>query len=76
MAIVTAKPNCFNGFDAPQLELCVANIPDTKKARNEFVFKDDDELPVSATIQHIINDHFQGSLPCLTIHIAIKRPGK
>ncbi|RPB23687.1 hypothetical protein L211DRAFT_235787 [Terfezia boudieri ATCC MYA-4762] len=74
MAIVTVNPNCFNSIDAPQLELCVANIPDTEKAMNEFVFKDDNKLRGSAKIQHIIKDHFQGSLPDLTIHFAIKRP--
>ena len=73
-AILTTNPNCFNGFDADELQLCVAHIPDTNKARNEFVFKDDDELPGSAKIQHIIEDHFQGSLPDLTIHFAMKRP--
>ncbi|KAF8423737.1 hypothetical protein BGX38DRAFT_548806 [Terfezia claveryi] len=74
MAIVTVNPNCFKGFDAPQLELCVANIPDAEKAMNEFVFKDDNKLRGSAKIQHIIKDHFQSSLPDLTIHFAIKRP--
>ena len=50
---------------------CVANIPDTKKARNE-----DNELAGSDTIQDMIDDHFQGSLPPRKIHIVIKHPGK
>ncbi|KAF8438292.1 hypothetical protein BGX38DRAFT_1209848, partial [Terfezia claveryi] len=55
---------------ASQLELCVANIPDTKKARSEFVFQDDDVLPGSRRISKI----FPKELPEDTIHIAIQRP--
>ncbi|KAF8431114.1 hypothetical protein BGX38DRAFT_359573 [Terfezia claveryi] len=57
---------------ASQLELCVANIPDTKKARSEFVFQDDDVLPGSRRISKI----FPKELPEDTIHIAIQRPRK
>lgn len=39
-AVVTESPNCFNGFDAYQLDLCLNYIPETEKAMNEFVFKD------------------------------------
>ncbi|KAF8466253.1 hypothetical protein BDZ91DRAFT_725897 [Kalaharituber pfeilii] len=71
-AIVTEKPNRFNGLDADQLELCVANIPDTEEAMRGFTFGN--ALRGSDTIQDIVNEHFQGSLPRKTIHIAIQRP--
>lgn len=75
-AIVTYNPNLFNNFDSKDLQICVANIPDTKKARNEFVFEVDDNISGSDTVQDIITDHFQGSLPGRKIHLAVKRPGK
>lgn len=73
-AIVIHDLNLFTGVAVRQLEICAANIPDTKEARNEFIFKDDDALPVSDTIQDVIDDHFKGSLPRKTIHFVIKRP--
>ena len=58
-----------------QLELCIANIPDTKTARKEFVFQHDD-LPGSDTIQAIIDHHFQGKLPQRSIYTVLKPPRK
>ncbi|KAF8427968.1 hypothetical protein BGX38DRAFT_1334715 [Terfezia claveryi] len=67
-AILTANPNCFNGFDAPQLQLCLLTSPTPKKRgmssflRMTMSFRDQ-------IIQDIINDHFKGSLTRKTIHI-------
>ncbi|KAF8429653.1 hypothetical protein EV426DRAFT_129533 [Tirmania nivea] len=71
-AVLVRSP-CLQAAGVGRLELCIANIADTKIARNEFVLKDGKEFPGADTIQDLIDDHFQGSLPPRKIHIAIKK---
>jgi hypothetical protein len=71
-AIFAKKRNCFREIDSHQLELYVANIPDTKEAMLSFSFA---ELNMPAGSDEII-EYFPGRLPKNTIHFAIKRPCK
>jgi hypothetical protein len=69
---ILAKEPSISVTSASQLELCVANIRDTKAVRKEFAFKDDETLEGTDEI----NEHFPTGFPKKTIHFAIKRPGK
>ena len=68
-AIIARTP--WSSSVAQDLQLCLANIPDTRDARNKFVFEDSD-LPGSMMLSEV----FPGQLPENHIHLIIKEPGK
>ena len=70
-AILAEKPNRFSGFDADELVLGKAEIPDEDEAIKAFHINDATEMRSTYEIGEYFTDP-----PKKHIHIVIKVPGK